>query len=271
MSKNKKRIYLFLVIIFLNLLFISPSFCQNNNDSTFFSAKNIIYHSKEFFLPKFDNVECNEIINTITLTGFSFFFDKKINTISNDKKLRSKYSDNIFKLDNYYGNAGSAIIIIGGTFIASNILNDSKTEKISLMLLESVLFSNIITQTLKITIGRERPEFTDNCFHFVGPNLGNERYQSFPSGHATTAFAISTIFANTTDNNYLKILFYSPAFITSFSRLYNNKHWFSDVILAGLIGYYSAQKVLRINGELQNETNLDISFNTNGISLKLFF
>jgi len=271
MSKKFRYLKIFLILLSLYLVFIPLSYSQNNNDSTFIFAKNIIYHTQEFFLPKFDTVECNEIINTITLTGFSFFLDKKINTLSNDKKFRSKYTDNIFKLDNYYGNIGSAFIIIGGTFLASNIFNDTKTQKISFMLLESVLFSNVITQTLKITIGRERPQYTDNNLNFYGPNIGNEKYQSIPSGHATTAFAISTILANSTDNNYLKILFYSPAFISSFSRIFNNKHWFSDVIFGGLIGYYSAQKVLRINGEKQNETKIDISFNTKGIKLELFF
>ena len=56
----------------------------------------------------------------------------------------------------------------------------------------AVAFSNLITEVLKYCIGRGRPFVGGeaNAFHF-SHFAGNPAYYSFPSGHATTAFALA--------------------------------------------------------------------------------
>lgn len=83
-----------------------------------------------------------------------------------------------------------------------------------------------LTQGLKHTIDRKRPDGSDN--------------HSFPSGHVATAF----LGAEQLRMNYgtwWGLAGYSVATGTAFLRLYNNRHWFSDVIGAAGIGILSAR------------------------------
>lgn len=230
-------------------------------------------HTKSFFLSPlyFEKQEYKDLAIVAGITGISFLADKPINKIFLDNKNHNNFFNNITKINNYYGTAKGGIIIVGGTLLTGFLIDNEKVIKTGIMFAESVIFSTIITQSLKMIIGRERPGFTSNNLHFIGPNLSLDQFQSLPSWHATHVFAISTVVSGITNNTYLKILFYFPAVLTSFSRIYQNRHWFSDVILGGFIGYYTGKKVLSLNGYSSKESKIDVSLNYNSIGITFKF
>ena len=59
---------------------------------------------------------------------------------------------------------------------------------------------------------------------------------SFPSGHATQAFAIFMCLSFVVQNKYLKFIFYCLAFFAAISRVYLSQHWLIDVTVGSLIG-----------------------------------
>lgn len=61
-------------------------------------------------------------------------------------------------------------------------------------------------------------------------------HNSFPSGHATQAFAILMCLAFTTKNQGMKFLFFIPAVLTAFSRVYLSQHWLIDITVGSIIG-----------------------------------
>ena len=77
---------------------------------------------------------------------------------------------------------------------------------------------------LKYSVGRLRPD--------------GSRYNSFPSGHTTTAFMTATMLHKEYGwrNPWFSIGGYTAAAVTGISRILNNKHWLSDVIAGGAIG-----------------------------------
>jgi membrane-associated phospholipid phosphatase len=85
---------------------------------------------------------------------------------------------------------------------------------------------------------------------------------SFPSGHATSAFAIFTSLALVSNNKFLKIIFFLFAFLSAFSRTYLSQHWLVDITIGSLIGtlfslvlyfaFYQSNKLQNLNKPLFN-------------------
>lgn len=61
---------------------------------------------------------------------------------------------------------------------------------------------------------------------------------SFPSGHATTAFSIFCLLALIFKQKSLGLLFFLFAFLASYSRVYIAQHFFGDIYFGSLIGVF---------------------------------
>ncbi len=153
-------------------------------------------------------------------------------------KDRSYVNSFPIKAGKFYGEIYPAAIVAGGFGLYGYFANNQPAKRIAFETVQTVLYAGAITTILKIVIGRARP-FTDKGSYAFQPfTFFNDDYHSFPSGHATLAFSLSTVLANNTDSKLLKILVYLPALFTLGSRVYQNMHWTSDVIAGAAIGYF---------------------------------
>ena len=79
----------------------------------------------------------------------------------------------------------------------------------------------------------------------------DDRYQSFPSGHATAAFAFASAITAQLDRDRSPIarwagpVLYSLATVTAFARTFDNAHWTSDVATGAAVGTLSGLIVVR--------------------------
>jgi len=99
----------------------------------------------------------------------------------------------------------------------------------------AVAFSNLITEVLKYCVGRGRPFVSGeaNAFHF-SHFAGNPAYYSFPSGHATTAFALAMAVSAVWPQARVAMAIY--ALIIAVSRLVLLAHHPSDVVAGAMVG-----------------------------------
>jgi membrane-associated phospholipid phosphatase len=65
-------------------------------------------------------------------------------------------------------------------------------------------------------------------------------HNSFPSGHATQAFAILVCLAFAARPAWLKLSLLGIALFTSLSRVYLSQHWLADVTVGSFIGFLCA-------------------------------
>lgn len=65
-------------------------------------------------------------------------------------------------------------------------------------------------------------------------------HNSFPSGHATQAFAIFMCLAFFSKRPEFKLLFFAVALFTAFSRVYLSQHWLVDITVGSIIGAISS-------------------------------
>lgn len=129
--------------------------------------------------------------------------------------------------------------IIGGGFGLYGLLSENNSSKrIGYEIYQTAFYAGVITTVLKAAIGRARPFTNKGAGFFKSFSLFDDDFHALPSGHATLAFALSTVLAENTKSDYLKILAYAPAVLTLFSRVYQDKHWTSDVFLGASIGYF---------------------------------
>ncbi len=127
--------------------------------------------------------------------------------------------------------------------IQGNSTSNSANKKLGFEILQSFTYNIFTTQLLKMTIGRARPSSAQSNFEFTPFTIMDDEHWSLPSGHTSIAFAFSTTLAANTDKPLLKILYFTPAFVTAVSRVLYNRHWASDVFLGAFIGYFTAKFV----------------------------
>ncbi len=170
------------------------------------------------------------------------------------QKNQSRTGNNISDFVEGFGDNNKLFPSLGLLYLYGKVRDNEKTQHLAVLSLESVLLSTLITNTIKFSTHRSRP-YTGESFDSWGePSFDNDNdYLSFPSGHATSAFSVATIIASEyKEKPFVKILSYSIASLTAISRVYDNKHWASDIFLGSVIGYYSGKTVIRLNEQNNN-------------------
>ena len=151
--------------------------------------------------------------------------------------------------------AAPGAYIIGGTLYGIGRLSgNERMADLGWHGTEAVLVSTAGYVFLKGVFGRARPETVnaaDSRAYKFGRGFGGGPFASFPSGHTATAFAAaSAVTAETSrwwpsSTWYVAPLMYGGATMVGLSRMYNNKHWASDVALGALLGTFSGLKVVQ--------------------------
>lgn len=100
----------------------------------------------------------------------------------------------------------------------------------------------LVANLLKRTIGRGRPEMFDQVGAYDFQMFaGNFRFESFPSGHATTAMAFCMVVAFLAPRGFRDMLFLSLLVVVS--RVVVGAHYPSDVIAGSVLGVLGASAV----------------------------
>jgi membrane-associated phospholipid phosphatase len=198
-------------------------------------------------------------------------FDGNIRDWVHDK--RSTASEDVFQVFSPLGHGlflGSSLILL---YAAGEVIEDCKLRKTALLGVESWLISGVIVTGLKFFTGRARPYATSSGSYFH-PFSFKSRYHSFPSGHASSAFAVATIIADQSENLSVDILAYSLASMAALSRVHEDKHWASDILIGAAIGYFVSKKVSALNRK-ESRQNLKVSIRfssqSQALTLTLFF
>lgn len=197
-------------------------------------------------------------------------------------KFRSSNSDAL-KVSKFISGSGGAYEFIGLGAIGaySFIFKNQKLKTTTLLASQAYITGGIVESTLKYLTGRTRPSFYGPNEEaepmFKGPFGNTSRdYQggrsnsSFPSGHATVAFAAATVYAMEYKTTvWVPILSYSAATLISASRITENKHWVTDVFVGAVLGYMSGRHIvnnyhryakLKAPGQPKNSVSFNIQY-----------
>ena len=155
-------------------------------------------------------------------------------------KLNNSFFDSFFKYITYLGEGIFLIfIVILFLFIKfknSLILTISGLNVLAIvMVLKKILFKyqyRPFTYYRYIYKIDNKGEYN---MHFVdGVSLHD--FQSFPSGHTSTAFTVFFALALFSKNKILKFVFFVLALLVGYSRMYLSQHFLADVLGGAVIG-----------------------------------
>ncbi|WP_156943159.1 YjbH domain-containing protein [Pseudogulbenkiania sp. MAI-1] len=151
-----------------------------------------------------------------------------------DDLVSRRQDSSVLKAWNNFGKA-APWLAVGGAGMAL-ALGDTRLQNTGFISLQSALVAGAGSILLKQAVGRSRPE--DNNGHWSSVSDGTSRQDSsFPSNHAAVTFAALTPFASEYDAPWL----YGVAAAASLGRTAGRKHWLSDTVAGGLLGYATGQ------------------------------
>ncbi len=152
------------------------------------------------------------------------------------QRNRTRAGDEISRwTDRYYKRVSN--LAVGTLYLSGLVSRDRRLRQTALLCLESVALAEGITKGLKYLVGRSRPYGGQGAYNFDPLDYPPPPYSlSFPSGHATAAFAFSSVVAAQYPTWPVKLISYGFAVVVSLARVNNNAHFSSDVLFGGAVG-----------------------------------
>jgi membrane-associated phospholipid phosphatase len=140
------------------------------------------------------------------------------------------WANKVFTPGKILGETGTLLGTAATIYAVGRVKDQPKVSHVGMDLIRSLAISEGLTQALKYTVRRERPDHS-------GRN-------SFPSGHAADTFAFATAL-----ERHLGWRGAVPAYLFSSyvaaSRLHENRHFLSDVVFGATVGIIAGRTVTR--------------------------
>jgi len=146
----------------------------------------------------------------------------------NEALVGNATAEHIFKAGEILGELGTLLGSASAVYAVGRIKDLPKVSHLGMDLIESLAMSEALTQALKYSVRRERPD-------------GSSK-NSFPSGHAADTFAFATALERHLNWRY-SIIGYTFASYVAISRLPANRHWLSDAVFGSAVGIIAGRTV----------------------------
>ena len=214
---------------------------------------------------------------TVT-TGAILFADKPVNKFAVEQ-IRTNRS--VVSASTYVTNFGGlyeayTLAALGAYGV---LFKKDKEKTTTLLATQAYLTGAAIETVLKYLTSRQRPSYYDavtgqNSHVFHGPfyhflKKDNSSFESFPSGHTTVAFAAATVFAmEYREYRAVPIIAYSAATAIGLSRIVQNQHWISDVLVGAALGFLTGRQVVN-NYHRYSKLQLEKAKKKNSLSFNL--
>jgi len=163
-------------------------------------------------------------------------------TYSYDGQLRrvharnhSGLNDTFASVFENFGNGATEAVLLGAYAGGTWLLGKKEGPRTAALGAQAFLAANAAGTLIKASTGRARP-YAGLGKGVFRPFKMRTAYTSFTSGHTTSAFAVSSVFARRWESPWAVAAVYLLAAGTAFERVYDDKHWASDVVAGAALG-----------------------------------
>ena len=191
------------------------------------------------------------VAGTLAMYPADRYFARKLQTPGNQENRFLNTAARDFR---FMGTPGSMMIGVS-MYGVGRLAKVDRMADLGLHGTEALLIASNTVGLIKGIAGRARPEvdIEDERSFTLGRGFrkGGDLYRSFPSGHSAMGFAAAAAVTSETSKWwphstwYIAPVMYGGATLIAASRMYNNKHWASDVVMGAAIGTFAGTKVVR--------------------------
>jgi len=173
----------------------------------------------------------------LLISGALIATDHKTADLLPNTEDQTTWSGRVSQLGAAYTLAGFS----AATYLIGKAKGDDHAKETGILSLEALGHAQLLALGIKGITQRERP---------LGENPSGTGFwkggDAFPSGHATSSFAVATVFAYEYRHHIaVPITAYSLASLISISRLSARKHWASDIFVGGSLGFLIGRYVYK--------------------------
>jgi hypothetical protein len=166
----------------------------------------------------------------VVLVGGLMLADKTIDR--EVQQNRSRFTDRVSDATTGLGGAWAQNVGVA-CLVAGYVFRDWDTREVGREILEAGFLSHVLDKyVLKPSFGRERPFESDGSTRFHPFSS----HDSFPSGHATEAFALASVISLRSRGWVVPVVAYGAAALVAFDRVNDRVHFGSDVAAGAILG-----------------------------------
>ena len=179
------------------------------------------------------------VIVAIIMVG-AFYLDHAVHSCiaAHQTHGLKRFMYKVSRLGDWPEHVGLGLALAGFAWWRGN----KKWTRVFLAMLIALAIAGVASRAVKIAAGRARPSVKSELL-WGGPRF-NSKYHAFPSGHtaASTAFFAVLFFGSWR----IGLACLPIPLLISFSRMYVEAHYLSDVVFAAILGVLCALLVARL-------------------------
>jgi membrane-associated phospholipid phosphatase len=196
--------------------------------------------------------------------------DHSTSTVFKNSKGQVAWGNRISKIGASY----TLVPLVAGFYGYGVLGDDSKAREVGVLGTEALLDSLIVVEILKPIAGRSRPD----AHHEPGEFF--DRGDSFPSGHAIESWSIASIVAHEySKTKIVPVVAYGLASVVSLSRFAAQRHYASDIVAGGAMGWFLGRYVYQTHvthaghhhAWLHPQITPDVGFSSRSYGIALTF
>ncbi len=161
--------------------------------------------------------------------------DHRTTNVFENSQGQVSFGNNISRIGASY----TLLPVVAGFYTYGVLKDDPKPREVGVLGGEALLDSLIVVEVLKTVAGRNRPDNPVNPGHFFKAG------DSFPSGHAIESWSLASVIAHEYGHGskVVPVVVYSLAGVVSAARFAAQRHYASDIVAGGAMGWFLGRYV----------------------------
>lgn len=178
--------------------------------------------------------------------------------------------EGLSRVANRLGRPQTFVPVLGALYLGGELADNDGLSSAAVHVAAALAAAGAVNGTLKYSVGRRRPPENEDP-HLFRPFNPDNAWQSFPSGHTVVAFSLAAAVSEEAGRPWVSALAYGTAGVVGWSRMYEEKHWASDVVAGALVGIVASRTTVRWlhRREARGEERARVALSPAGISVSV--